>query len=421
MRRKIETLIEKTKASQKTKKYLYIFLCIFYFGYLFSVMSFSGRAPYNYIAYFLMIVLSILVFLYSFLFTKIRFDFRIFLYPAFVAFAIIGTILYSHAFRNYLTLVLLALSYIVFYYSFLCINNRKLTILLSYMAFCLFAIYYIVIYFDQLIAFSSLDNARLGSYFDNVNAVGSLFTIACFLSLFFIFFKKKNLELLHIIPLVIFFYLGNTTGSRTFLVAFIIGLIAIVFFKFRKQRILLALILIGFIGLLSILINMPFMETLKERVDKGIMVLLNETAQYIEMSTVTRALWMKYGFYLGTKNLIFGLGSEGFRLFSGVGTYTHSDISEIFCNFGIIGFVLYYLIYIVTFFDSSKARHDYKYLALSVLVVFLFRGFLGVNYNNKMMVFLFALSSFLCLPTKINGGIKTADEFEHIINLNIKI
>lgn len=387
----------------KFKRTLYVLICAFYTSYLFSIPSFSGRYPFNFISYFLMAFLSLTVILYYFLYMKFRFDFRVILYPSFAIWAFIGTAIYSHEFRSYLTLILLSLSFVVFYYSFQCINNRKKILLLSYIALAAFSVYFLIIYFRQLIDFSSLTNVRLGDYFDNVNGVGTYFATASTIGLFFAFFRSKKIEILHLVPITLFFYLGVATGSRTFLVTFFVALISIIVFKFRKHKTIMLLSFISLIVVFLVLINMPFMTSLKIRFEKSFIALFSEGTNYQEMSSVTRVLWQKYGFYLGSKNILFGLGGNGFSVFSGVGTYTHGNFAEIFCDFGIIGFSLYHSIYLISFFDSIKANHYYKYYALSCLIMFLVRGFLGVDYYDKLTIFVLSLSLYFCHPTKMNG------------------
>lgn len=395
--------ITQLRQSMKFKRTLYVLICAFYTSYLFSIPSFSGRYPFNFISYFLMAFLSLTVILYYFLYMEFRFDFRVLLYPSFAIWAFIGTAIYSHEFRSYLTLILLSLSFVVFYYSFQCINNRKKILLLSYIALAAFSVYFLIIYFRQLIDFSSLTNVRLGDYFDNVNGVGTYFATASTIGLFFAFFRSKKIEILHLVPITLFFYLGVATGSRTFLVTFFVALISIIVFKFRKHKTIMLLSFISLIVVFLVLINMPFMSSLKIRFEKSFIALFSEGTNYQEMSSVTRVLWQKYGFYLGSKNILFGLGGNGFSMFSGVGTYTHGNFAEVFCNFGAIGFALYHCVYFIAIADSFKNKLDYRYFALSILIMLLFRSFLGVDYYDKLVIYIFSLSLYYCHPTKANG------------------
>ena len=122
------------------------------------------------------------------------------------------------------------------------------------------------------------------------------------------------------------------------------------------------------------------------------------TGTEAEGSTIQRSIMQQYGFYFGVKNMLFGLGAHGFATFSGVGTYSHSNLSEVFCDFGIVGLACFYSVWYICFLNSSKVKDNYKLFAISFLVVEIVHSFFAVLFSSKISAFELALCIFLCCP-----------------------
>ena len=110
---------------------------------------------------------------------------------------------------------------------------------------------------------------------------------------------------------------------------------------------------------------------------------------------MTRYLWQLYGFYLGTKNIIFGYGYYGFGDFSGVGTYAHANYIEIICDYGLIGFVIYYGM-IISLLRSSLVQKNKDIKIVTVFSIFLlFESFMSVFYYTKQTFLLLGFMFYL--------------------------
>ncbi|MFA5283585.1 MAG: O-antigen ligase family protein [Bacilli bacterium] len=270
--------------------------------------------------------------------------------------------------------------------------------MLTFISFSLFGLYFFVIYYKEIFDFSNLANVRLGSYFDNVNGVGGYFVTIFLICCYFLLFSKKKLRILFLVPTIIFALFGTTTGSRTFLLTIVVGLFTLVFARYRKNKPLLLSITIILIVSIIMLLFLPFLSNLRDRLFS---FFAHIEGQNIDYSTLTRVLWQKYGVYFGVKHLLFGTGAYGFTTLSGVGTYTHGNFAELLCNFGVIGFCLYYSLFANAFRDSRESNEIVKYLAFSILISYLFKGILSVYYYDKLTVFELALCIHLCLPTLV--------------------
>ena len=121
-------LISKLKASRTIERINYFSILFFIFLYVFVVPSFGSRSGLSYFVYLVFGILSGLVIFYALLFKKISFNRYLLFVPLFVGYALVGTLLFSHQFRGWLTLFLLAISFFVLYFAFQIIEHKFIVI-----------------------------------------------------------------------------------------------------------------------------------------------------------------------------------------------------------------------------------------------------------------------------------------------------
>lgn len=392
----VSKLRMKFETNNKFRKFSYYAILVVLCLYVFSIPSFANRVGLNYICYALVALLIGLVFLHVLIFgLKKKVDKRIFIIVIFIGTSLIGTLSYSHQFRGLLTLVLLAISMFAIYFAMVIIDNNDLLFGIFTFAFFAFAIYYIYFYRDAILNYASYsyDEFRLGWDFENPNTVGSFMTMAISLSLFFVLFRKTWVRFLFLIPSAAFLLVGFTTGSRTFIISLFVIAICFILFKFKKHIIIASLIIVGLIVLSVVLINsLPFLSTIKYRLDDTLSIFANGGASG---STLERVLWQKYGFYLASRRLFFGFGESGFALASGVKTYTHGNFSEVLCDFGLVGFLLFYCFNLGPAFISLFSKKKDRDYVITILIVLLINGFLSVYYYDKCTYVIMAYCYYL--------------------------
>lgn len=396
----MKNIIEILKSNIVLKKIVYWGIATFLFLYVFSIPAFSGRPGWYIISYALMAALAGLTIFYTFIYTKFSFN-KWFVIPlSFVLFAFLGTAIYSHEFRMWLTLILMFLTFAIFYYAFIAIDNKRFIFKIIVYAFIVFALFFIIVYRHQIVHIQ-LSSARLGGYFDNVNTIGFYFAIAFTLSLYLGLFFKKKLELLYFIPALVFLALGLFTGSRSFLVSIVVGSIVVMFYKLIKHKFIFLISLGILIGLFFILINIPQLAFLKDQFDRTLYTIFGIGNSKVDTSTVQRAIWPGYAFYLGGNNLLTGYGCDGFAIYSGVGTYAHNNYAELMCDFGIIGFLLFNSCLFLPLILSYKAKEQETYIVSILFFMFLFRNFFGVTYYTKEAYLVLALMFYLTKDCKL--------------------
>lgn len=417
-------LIYNLQKLKKIKKILKACIIALMFLYIFLIPSFGESTSFfGKSIYVVMIVFSVFVIFYCILFDDFKINKYALLVPAFCVFAFIGTAIYSHSFRRWFSLVLLTISFFAFLYAFKILKNKFFIMqIISYSLLC-FSIYFIFHYRNELIHFKDFATGkfRLGFYFDNPNGVATFETISFATSLYILLFYKKRIRFFQIIPLIFSIIVGVSTGSRTFIFAVILLVILFLFFVFKKHKwiylITLAILTIAFILFLQI----PFMATIRDRLIIAFQTIFG-VGNNVDTSTLSRMIWLDYGFFLGLKNALVGLGADGFVTFSGVNTYAHNNFAEVVCDFGVCGLVLFYLPLLILLLFSLKNNNPNKPLVISLAVYYIAISFTNVLYYKKMyyviMAFLFYLVFFdTCIKNsnhskEINKILITCDSME---------
>ncbi len=396
---RINRLLTKMRDNSKLQHATLFSIISLMFLYTFSIPSFSGRERIYLVSYALMALFAFVTIFYTLAYGKFSLHKRCLIPVLFILEAIVGTAIYSHDFRRWLSIFLMVITLFVYYFAFCAIKNSRLSLKIIVVSFLAFAIYFIYIYKYQI--FHLLIDDRIGIYFDNQNAIGSYFSLAFTISMYLAIMSEKKTDLFYLIPSGVFGLCGIFTGSRTFIVLVIVSISVILFIRFKAKKWIFLIVYAGLILLFFIAVNLPIFATLKLRVDQTFYTLFGIGNSKIDHSSIQRVLWQRYGYYLGSNNLIFGYGCEGFAIYSGIGTYSHSNFSEVFCNFGIVGFALFYSCYLVPFLLCFVGNQKDRYVVFVFVIYFLVKSFFGVSYYYKESYLVIALCMYLTKETKI--------------------
>lgn len=365
--------------------------------YAFSIPTFSGRSGLNYLLYGILGLLAASSLLYCYLYKRNVYPKTILFVPAFALYGFLGTAIFSHDFRGWLTMLLLALSFITMFLAFLTIQDTKIIFNLVIFSFFIFTCYYIIHYRNEILHFSSYGTEafRLGTDFANENDVALFAIIALSFTFHELCFAKSYYKLVYIPPVLTALLVGLTTGSRTFIIASAIIILVILFFRFIKHKILYFLVITVLVVIFIILLSTPFMETMRTRLTKMFETFFGKTTNQIDYSSVSRSIWFDYGFTLGSKNIIIGYGYAGFSIYSGVGTFTHSNFTEVFCDFGIIGLFLFYAPYAIFVARCYKTKNRHLPFIIVLVVSFVVLSFSMVYFYNKFYYIVLSVCYFI--------------------------
>lgn len=387
--------------SNRLKTILYYGVVFSMFLYIFSIPTFGeNTGVLRYAIYVSLFLMTCFSFVYCFLYKKIKFPKQMLIVCFFVVFSLVGTIYYSNDYRGWISLLLLCISFYSLYLSFTIFKNKYLIVGLISTAFGLFGLVFIFYFRNDFIHFSSIisSKTRLGPPFDNANGVAAYAVVGMATSLYLVLFWKNKARYAFIIPFLVSCLVGVSTGSRSFLIISVIFVLFYLFFALKKHKLIYVITIIAVVTIFIILINLPFMQIMKERIISAFKTLLG-VADKVDSSTLQRENYIAYGFYLGSKNMIFGYGVGGFGLKSGLNTYSHSNFSELICNFGVVGLILFYVPLLLLFVKCFIDRRIDKSFIISFVVYYLIVSLTNVLYYKKIyylvLAFMFYLSYYL--------------------------
>lgn len=389
-------LISRLKELEWLRKAILGLVMLSLFGYVLCMPIFGQNSSIlRYSIYAMMVILGGCTCLYVLLYGNFKVQRSLLVVPLFAIFALVGTAIYSHDFRSWASLVLLSGSCFVLFYAFQSIKSRFIVLNIILSSLFLFSLIFIFFYRKDILNFRSFGDKdfRLGQDFDNPNNISIFSLIGYSLSLYLFLFLNKKIKVIYIFPILTMLLMGFTTGSRMFFIGFVLFTVVLFFFRFKKHKILFFCILILLVLLLIFFINLPFLATLKARFIRSFNTLFGIGIR-VDTSTIERTIWADYGIYLGSKSMFFGLGAKGFSVFSGTETYAHNNYAELFCDFGLFGFILFYFPLVFCAYKNFSKKGS-NGLAMSFIIYYIVAGFFNVFYYNKIYYLVLALLFYL--------------------------
>ena len=262
-------------------------------------------------------------------------------------------------------------------------------------------------FFDTISLFKT--GLRLGGQVENENYLGMSLASAAVVAFFFLIHERKYWD---IVTFLFFSVMTFATGSRTALLGLIVGVFLSVLFlldfskgkgKYNAIIIISALLVITLFFVL--LFTVPAFARIKDRTVNMIKSLLGH-GESGDGSTNARVGMVKLGWEAFKKHPFCGVGAGSSGLISDYGDL-HNNYIEVLASYGIIGFILYFIPYIMSLIQLIplvKRRDKLCFIAV-ILTVCWFANQLGmVFYETKDSYFLLVLLvSLVETPTKENS------------------
>lgn len=246
---------------------------------------------------------------------------------------------------------------------------------------------------DQLLSFSS---ERAVSTLGNANTYAFALLLGTFSCLYnLLVFENKRLQVLGLVvnlaAILLFGYqIVFLTGSRKGIFIFILLICLTYLYLLRRQtRIIKLFSILGggllIVGLWQTINLSPHYRRLEA-------ALLFATGRDTgDTSISTRFALSNDALYLWSKKPLLGWGADQFRYISDFGRYSHNNYVELLVTVGIVGFTLFYSIYIyiitygINFLRSKK--NNKKNLGFWILLTgisFLIMDIAAVSYYSKL-------------------------------------
>lgn len=373
---------------------------------LVTLPLFTTRSGFTTITLVLSLATGLSIFAYIFFRGKLFFNYFVVLFAVFVIYAAIVTLIGSKSFSTLKSIITLyALGIAIFQ---LCANTKNVHIIgiALLTGLLLFTGVFLVKFLP--IAIKSLKSkeqlARLGEEFGNLNYVGRNFALGSILCTCIACYKKKY---------YLFFLAGSLlcgvctilTGSRGAYLMLGVGTLVPFFFIFPKKfrwiyLVAIVATVLVFIGVLQL----PALKSLKDAMERAFNTITNTGRG--ETSTARRIQMFQDALYLWSKKAIFGYGAYGFASASSFGTYSHNSITEMLCDFGVVGFAIFYtpIVLLLANLDKTRSKDNLYYISvtISIIVAFLLAGsFFFVLYQDKILII--TLSVLFAYDFKLNS------------------
>lgn len=230
--------------------------------------------------------------------------------------------------------------------------------------------------------FSQLGRVRIGMDMEelnvwNSNRIGKLNAILAMLSLHYLLKQKKRVSnIFYMIGLVLGAFLCFNSGSRKGLLDIL--LFIVLFFGFRESgRKRVTYFIVGaalLFGLSAVVMNYePVYNVLGYRIEQMIQGIVRHGKQ--EASYGIRQTMIELGIRWWLKKPILGYGFGCYSLLYyqtvGVDTYSHCNPIELLNSGGIVGFLLYYSIYVIIYrlFRKNRSRNSVEQKTLFYIVL----------------------------------------------------
>lgn len=230
------------------------------------------------------------------------------------------------------------------------------------------------------------EEERFAGSFANANTA-ALYCLAVFWAGFtwLFYVRGKSLLKIIIIPgLLLALLVTLYSGSRKGLLG--LGLISVgvawvtlkLFGTTHFRRVLIGLcILAAMAFLFKFLYHSPFFYRLQGMFE-------GESSSNVRSELFRQAIAIWSG---SLKNLVMGIGINNFKFYNDYFAYSHSTISETLVSTGIIGFVLYFAGFLVSFADYHKLYKMHNSNYQTVVLLNLFMLFLTLFFNSTAVMF----------------------------------
>ncbi|WP_279138927.1 O-antigen ligase family protein [Faecalicoccus pleomorphus] len=220
--------------------------------------------------------------------------------------------------------------------------------------------------------------------------------------------KSKKLYIILLLLFLLFCVLSNT--RKVFVAAFLMIIFCTIWktkfniIKVLKYTILFSLLLAV---VYFIIIQIPFLynllvENILFRFSQ-LLTFLQTGATTDDYSASARELLRVLAVQIWSSHKLFGIGTDGFRVFNNLGNkisglYSHCNFTELLCNNGLIGFGLYYSFYVYALLKLFQLKNEYYHLKCfisSSLIILLIMDYGQVSYYYIYYIAFYMLISSL--------------------------
>ena len=253
-------------------------------------------------------------------------------------------------------------------------------------------------------------NVRIGGKINQANLFGMMNATTCMVAFYYLFYRKR-FKLFHIAVFVLAFIFAMSSGSRKALLIVCIGVLFLTYKRYGIHKVYKVVAIVLVLSVLFIaIIQLSVFETINYRMEQLGKNLAGEGGG--DGSSAIRMNMIKDGWSIFKERMLTGYGISNYSVATRYRTYAHNNFIEILVGLGLIGFVLYYLIYWNAMKVLWKSKTDAGKALLCVFLVRFMMEIALVTYSDKIHWILMAF--FLMKPAESINSIEGEMENEII-------
>lgn len=234
------------------------------------------------------------------------------------------------------------------------------------------------------------------------NALGMMLAIASLFLFYMIKFDSKNKKI-YVVLFLIFSSFCIFTGSRK---AFSMLLIGLAFFYLLLSnnreliRKVIVIIICLVISMVAIMNNKFLYNIIGHRFESMILEINNDSDSTQDWSVKERNFYIENAMQLFKENPILGVGGNGFAGYMDSinyyhVAYSHNNFTELLSTLGLIGFIIYYSLWLKTIIKTKMLLKNNKEtlykLFFVLLVIMIIMDYWNVSYYNVFFINVFGL------------------------------
>lgn len=279
----------------------------------------------------------------------------------------------------------------------------------------LFVVVYIFTLQRDLILMAQVEERVGEGMSGNVNTVGYSLGIASYAITYYYCVTKKKWTYIALIPVLFMMLL---TGSKKTVVIIVLDILTIYFYGKAKVSSFFKLALL-FAVLIWAVFEVPyFYEVIGKRIEDMYTTLTGSGSGDYSHSTDDRRGMITDALQIGMNHPILGGGMNYFAATSkmyGFYGYSHCNYTELFCNFGIMGVLFYYVAYFKNlqyFWRIRKKEWERSIFVIMWLVMALILGWLMVAFSGLSNSYMPIIASFAMMES-------VKSKYRYVKNTNV--
>lgn len=225
-------------------------------------------------------------------------------------------------------------------------------------------------------------SVRIGKEISQANTFGMLNALTTMIAFYYLM-KSKGHKLFHIAIMASAFMFVLSSGSRKALLMTCIGILFMVYRRYGIRKLYKVLAIVAVLAFVFFMVmQLPMFKLVGHRLEQMIEIISGESDG--DLSSRVRFNMITDGWQIFKERLLIGYGANNFAVVSGYGVYSHNNFIEILVDFGLIGFILYYSIYITAMKELLTTKTESAKVLLSIFLVRFLMEVGMVTYYNKL-------------------------------------